>query len=411
MSKYVFITPTIGEMGGAQMYIRNKLIYLRNKGWDVVIITATRSDNVIISDLIEYKKNCFPELRYNCYEFCKRKVNKVCNKIIKLIGDVDNEVIIESTCLEEATWAEYISKCIGAKHLFYTLQESNEVSNFNFFRFLDFKYERRELAGIAPTSLSNMFEPYKIIDENRSYYLIAACSNVEEDVPHSLIDTIKRKKFDRLVGCLSRLEKPFVEQGILGVVDYCKNHPSYRVGLVLLGGTYKSQIRKLKKITSTVKNLELIITGYIYPVPTKMLELCDVMFSSAGSAWVCERSGVPTISFDCNDLKPIGILGRTTNNCMFRGIDELALKFKDLLEDVLTKKSYIKTESHYNATIIDFTPHMSFLKQSEQKKEYFDVLSIRKITKKEHIRSLLLNIFGADFYSFIGGLRTPNAVG
>ena len=411
MPKYVFITPTISEMGGAQMYIRNKLIFLRNSGWDVVVITAIRGNNVVIKDLIEFKNNYFPEIKYNCYEFCKRKVDKVCSKIIKLLGDVDCETIIESTCLEEATWAEHISKRLSAKHLLYTLQESNEVYNLDFFRFLYFKYERRELAGIAPISLSLMFKPYKMIDEDESYSLTAACTNVEEDVPHTLIDFIKDKKFDKVVGCLSRLDKPFVEQGILGVIEYCKKHPSLHVGLVLLGGTHKNKIKRIKKIASNVHNLDIVITGYIYPVPTKLLELCDILFSSAGSAFVCERSGVPTVSFDSNDLKPIGVLFRTTNNTLFRDKNEPALNFESLLEDVLTERKFIKIDSHYNNSPRDYSEHMTFLKLSEQKKKYFDVLSIRKTKKKEIIRSFLLNILGANFYSFMGEIRACNTGG
>jgi len=409
MAKYVFITPTISYMGGAQMYIRNKYVFLRDRNWDVVIITASKGKSIVLKDLYQYKDNCFPELRYNCYEFQQKKVHKICSNIIKVIGDTSGEVIIESTCLEESTWAEYVAEMIGAKHILYTLQESNVISNRDFFSFLEFKHKRRELAGITQGSIKQMFAPFKTIDTVLSYSLSAACSNVEENVPIPDIDGLENQNYDKIVGCLSRLDKPFVEQGIVGLIGYCKKYSSLKVGLLLIGGAPVSYIKRIKKITSSVPNLKVVITGYIYPVPTGLLEMCDVLFSSAGSARVCERSGVPTISFDSNDLKPIGILERTTNNSMFRGADEPELDFVNLLEDVIDRKKFNRIESHYNTNPIDYSSHLNFLALSDKTQDYYDVMSIQLVSIKEKNRSRVLNVLGAKFYSFLGAWKSRNA--
>jgi hypothetical protein len=205
------------------------------------------------------------------------------------------------------------------------------------------------------------------------------------------------------------LDKPFVEQGIVGLIGYCKKYSSLKVGLLLIGGAPVSYIKRIKKITSSVPNLKVVITGYIYQVPTGLLEMCDVLFSSAGSARVCERSGVPTISFDSNDLKPIGILERTTNNSMFRGADEPELDFVNLLEDVIDRKKFNRIESHYNTNPIDYSSHLNFLALSDKTQDYYDVMSIQLVSIKEKNRSRVLNVLGAKFYSFLGAWKSRNA--
>ena len=60
--KYVIITPNLSNMGGAQMYIRNKLIYLRENGWDVDIICGMNK-NAVIPEFKEYS-DIYPEILF-----------------------------------------------------------------------------------------------------------------------------------------------------------------------------------------------------------------------------------------------------------------------------------------------------------------------------------------------------------
>lgn len=411
MNKYVFVTPTINAMGGAQMYIRNKLMFLERMGWSVLIVSSEKSDNIIISELKIYKNDYFPELKYNCYEFSKARIKRVSKKIVSKINkQVDDRIIIESTSLQQATWSEHIAQTIRAKHIFFSLQESNVVTNVGFGRFLLFKHKRREIAGITPLSLSEMLSPFAHINDDQSYHLIASCSNVEEDVDCPILDEIEKRQFDSVIGCLSRLDKPFVIEGLKGVLDYCMTNPSQHFLLLFIGGAPSSCIKHILDITRRVKNVNVAITGYIYPVPTKLLDLCDVFYSSAGSAWVCRRSGIPTISYDCKDFKPIGVLGKTTMNCMCRSLQEPPVPIQSLLKKILIEKIFVKEGSNYNCNTPDFSEHMLFVNDSTNELDYYDVLSISLISIKEKVRSIILTLLGAKFYSLLGDLKSRRII-
>ena len=404
---YIIVTPTIDNMGGAQMYVRNKLLFLESLGWRVQIITAEANKNILIPELLPYKDNHWGELRFNSYEQSRSRVKKVVSEILISLGRLTDEssIIVESTCMEEATWGEIIAQKLRAKHLFYSLQESNSATNTGVREFLIFKHDRREFAGIGQHSLYTLFKSFHPIEIAKSYKLDASANNVEADVGHPFIDTIKKNKYDTIIGCLSRLDKPFVAEGINGVAQYGKMHPEKNILLLLIGGGPRVYISSIQKILEDIPNIEIKITGYLYPIPTKLLDLCELFFASAGCARVCQRSGIPTISFDCNDLRPIGIMGRTTTNSMFRNENEPPLDFINLLVDTLDNNRYPKETSNYILRVPDYSSHLNFISQSKQSKSYYDVMSIKLATEKEKMRSIILKTLGSEFYTWLSGIR------
>lgn len=73
--KYVFITPVIGNMGGAQMYTENKVNYLREEGWDINVFYYINGENLKLPSLREYKDNCIYDFLYAYYyvPLCQQK--------------------------------------------------------------------------------------------------------------------------------------------------------------------------------------------------------------------------------------------------------------------------------------------------------------------------------------------------
>ncbi len=402
--KYLFFTPTILQVGGAQMYIRNKVLFLKERGYSVYVFSAAKGKDIIFPELKEFNRYFIPELRYNCSEYPKKKVERICKKIQLKCGlNGVEEIIVESTCLEESTWGELLSKKVGAKHIVYTLQETNDISNKGIADFFYFKYRRKELVGIQEKSLKQMFIPYYEIED--SYYLGAGAGSAEDDVDHPLIEKLKTRNYDIVIGSLGRLDKPFVYSGIEGVIRYSYLHIEKRICLLLLGGAEKEYLDKIEERVKGVKNIEVVISGYLYPVPTRLLMLCDAFFATAGSAQVCKRSGVPTVTFDCNDLRAIGVLGRTTNNNIYRGKNEPPQDFTSLLEDIIDKKIYTKEKSTFISRCRDYSTHIDFIINSEKAKEFFDVMSIKDNTIKWHFRSAILSIFGPRLYSWLGSIK------
>ena len=401
MKKYIIITPSIINMGGAQMYIRNKLLYMQNCGW-VANIFSSQKGEVCISELRSYNI-IFPELGLPYYLFPRRKRDALVQSLVNRILDSDYEdIVIESTCMAQSTWAEVIAENCNARHLTYLLQESNQISSQTLLDFFVHKYQRHELAGINDRSIFDMFESFSPIsmEQSKKCHLPAFCTNVVEDIDSEWMEKIKARHYDYLVGCLSRLDKPFIIPALKDFVSYASAYPDKRFLLVLLGGAPEGSriINNIKEIFYSITNVELIITGYMFPISTRLLALFNVFFTSAGSSWVCMRSGIPTISIDGNDCKPIGILGRTTNNSLFRGKDEPPLTFKVLMDDILFNDTYVKQDPQHILVEPDFSSHNIFLLNLlSNERKYFSFVNVR-LDCYDKKRALILSIIGAERY-------------
>lgn len=391
-------------MGGGQMYVRNKLLYERSMGWNACVI-AGQGINITIPELKEFKNTIY-ELNFYSYEFSKQKRKNIESALTKLICDMDyDEIVIETTSITTSTWAESISEKIGAKHFIFLLQERNVLDNHVLLDFFKFKYNRKELAGITLDTLPSMFSPHFIIDRKDSYFLSAHCNNVMADVDFPMLKQINRSQYDYTIGCLSRLDKPFVFPALKDFLQYVLAYPDKKYLLLLIGDAPSDILNTIKCSVSQYHNVDCVITGYLYPVPTQLLEFCDAFFCSAGSCWVCAYSGVPTISYDGKDFRPIGILEHTTMNSLFRNQDEPQQDFKELMDLILIEKVYEKKPPAYERAKPDFHKHDEFVSNSEHSFLYYDTSAFRKETKTEKCVSLVLLIIGADLYGKLRGFR------
>ena len=104
------------------------------------------------------------------------------------------------------------------------------------------------------------------------------------------------------------MDKPYVIHAVKDFCNYASSYPEKSFLYIWIGDAPAGSLapEKIKSMVDVLPNVEFLKTGYMLPVPYKLLEFCDVFISSAGSCWPCERSGVPTISYDGNDFKPIG---------------------------------------------------------------------------------------------------------
>ena len=406
MKKYVFMIPAIINMGGAQMYIRNKVVWLRKQGWDVLVISVHKG-NVIISELKEFD-TFITEMQFPVYLFSQDRRRKIVTQVINKIQPQNyEELVIESTCIGITTWAEVIAKEIGAKHIAFLLQEMNVVDNPQLQEFFKFKHKRRELVSITNQSLKMMFESFSPIPIEQSYSRPAYCNNVVEDIDSPFLHNISWDKYDYKVGCLSRIDKPFIITAVTNFARFANTHKDKAFLLFMIGGapentSYESNI---KKVFSDIENVKLVISGYMFPISTKLLECFDAFFASAGSCWVCMRSGIPTIAIDGNDFMPTGIMKHTTLHSLFRGEDEPALDYQEVFEDVIINKKYKKFVPEHEIVLPDFTVHMDFIQKSETELNYNE-MKINKLLLSEKKLKLLLSLIGSSNYIKLAFLKS-----
>ena len=383
------MTHSIVKVGGAEIYLRNKCNYLKEKGWKVYIFSYDRG-KVLISDLREFESCIIRKLSFSPIAFSQRERQRVLDKLCQMVAvRSGDEIVVESNNFLITLWAELLAERLGARHLVYELQEDSFIYSPGLLDFLKFKYERREFAGITANSLVNFFSPYFEVPESNRYFLRAYCSNSIEDVDAA---PVSLPPADVTIGSLGRIEKPFVRSAVEDMGHFIGRHPDLKFNVVFIGGERNGHHREkaIRQSLGKYPNVNVYITGLLFPIPAKLLYSVDVFLSSAGSAFATANLGIPTISYDANDLKPIGILRHTTQNSIFRGPDEPPASAEELLSEVLIQRKYPKNIRPIPDVHPDFSSHIDFVSQMSPKREYYDFKNYAYSRKEKLYRMLVM---------------------
>lgn len=397
MKRYIFLTPSIQNMGGAELYVRSKMVWLRHNGWSVDVVYI-KGETIYIPEFKDCKY-CISELKYPTFCYNKYRRKKILGNLINIChgSSTYEEIVIESTSVSISTWGELLSSEIHAKHLLYTLQEDNTISNDSLIKYLLFKYGRKELAGILPRSIYDMLHQVTDVKINNDYFLSAKQGNPVEDIDHPFVELIKDSTYDYVIGSVCRLDKPCILPTYKEVLNYIICHPDKKFILLLIGDAPKETgiTEYIKNEATKVPNLQLFITGYLYPVPLRLIRLCDVCYSTSGSAYLSAKVGVPTISIDGKDFLPIGIVNYTTKNRLFRD-NEPIRPISEYFDEILIKHTYPITDAEPYPEV-DYQDHLSFLSHSSLTKDYYDIHSL-SWNSNQVIQKILMPIIGPYAY-------------
>lgn len=406
--KYIILTNVItgSGIGGGGVYVRNKIKFLNENNIDVTAFSSMHGngDKTIFPELKMFEENIIHELRYPPNYFSKRKINKVINKILKIINPQNEEIVVESLHVNQALWGEILAEKCNGKNFVYLIGEitDNKLFSNSMLNYFDFKHKRRELASITEKSLEFLFKGYKKIKENENYYLNAVCINVVEDYDNPIIDNIKKADYN--IASIGRLEKPYVPYMIDQVKKFASRYVDKQVQLVLIGSASTEEMEKMiRDKFANVNNVSLLITGNMFPIPKSLFPKMDVFISSAGSAYVSYYEKTPTISIDANDNMPIGIVGYTTKNVLFRQDENAEITIAEFLDKILIGKFCDKMSELYKIKTFDykveFQKHMLFIDSSEKSSIYYP---IEKIYEKKNAKNILqrigIIIFGIEKY-------------
>ena len=367
---YIILTDSIVKVGGAEIYVRNKCNYLKGKNWNVLIFSMYEGE-IRIEDLKEYKPYIRKEFQIFPFAYSFKHRKQLIDNVITLSSAYNpHKIVLESNSLRLSLWGELIAQQLHAKHLLFTLEEKPLIKGKGMLDFLQFKYRRRELVGIAKESLQFLFAPYYKISANESYFLPAYCTNPIED-----IECLWLKKIPKADFCLAsfgRLEKPYLQTVLADMREFVLLHTDLTFNLIFIGGELSgcSVQNQIKRMFSKCSNVHVLVTGFIFPVPLSLIRKVNVFLSSAGSASATNQLGIPTISYDTIDKQPIGIMGKTTKHSLFRD-NEPKVKGCDLLREILIENKYDFTPIPFVKSTPDFSSHLDFLNKSKNEQEYF----------------------------------------
>lgn len=388
MKHFVFFADTIKRVGGAQLYIKAKALYLTAAGWDVNIVYHQNGEPCI-DDLQNYDNLYCPELYQPSYYYtnCRRK-----HIIKKLCGFVDfrgEMIVYESHSRKLASWAEVLAKVRGdVKHVCYDLGECINVP-VPMFEFYKFKYERQELFGIQSASIALFFKGTNIQLKYGSPCLPAyGASDCVADCKSDLIeDTFN----GYVIGIVGRLEKAYIWEYAKSIKKFASNHADRFFTLVFVGGAPENENPevKIRQLYKECSNIKLIFTGYIFPIPRILVTSFNICLAGAGAASAISREGVVTISIDPRDFLANGILGITTHSSTFsEGEKKTVLWWLEEVYNHNGKYKVSKSELRY-----DFKTHMDVLVGSKAPFCYNTSFLEYKKTFRERITMYFNSLF------------------
>lgn len=396
MKTYVFIIRRICNISGAQQYVYNKANYLENKGWRVLVFSSING-TILIHKFEDYKKFIIPTLYFSPSVFRKKEVYSTINRILAEIGDCQGEdCIIESDSLPRAIWGELVASRLNCRHLAFFMQEWHHYDN-DMKDFLRFKYDRHELAGIKKESISQMFGDDRV--EARDDTRIAAyCNNVIdncEDKYSQLLDD----KADYTFGSIGRLNKPCVPAIVDGFCSYANLHHDKRFNIVMIGGSIvRGKMEYVRQRLTECDNINLILTGDMYPVPHSFAKRIDVFVSTAGSATATYLAGFPTIKLNPNTGDPICImgLGDVEGGSMYESSCDMT--FEECIDKTINDRDLIEYRGDlgedYNKKMYEeFERQLSFVSRCVKSEYYHEQLLLR-IKTPNHPNSSLHKFLG-----------------
>lgn len=409
MILYVILTRNIINIGGAEIYTRNKLIYLKDS-YDVVIISANHG-KIYINELKQFADSIVEELEIDPFYYSYNQRMKILAKLKELlpIEKQYKDIIIESQTVQLSLWGELLASTINGRAFCLLTEDRFPVLSPSANSFFKFKLFRKELAGIATESLSYLFRNNYKVPSDKRYKLSFTCNNSIEDIESSFI--INRNNYDIVIGTLTRLEKVCVPFILNEISKFAKNNPSKNILFVFFGGSQNSKLEK-KIITemSIYKNLTFFLTGIIFPIPLSEVQKIDLFINVAGAANATKKNGIPTLSIDLETGKPIGFLGYNTNSIQYKSdnnsffIDET---ISDVLEQVFITNKYslgeIRSKLIKIKSCVDYSSHKDFINSSikSNPKDYYDFTDYQV----PHVWKFLISML----YSLIG-IRSLKAI-
>lgn len=395
MKTYIFFCLTIASVGGGQLYLRNKVLYLKSLGWNVKVFSYIRK-KIYINELHEFEEGINPKIQIPVYLYSEKEKNKVLDWMCSFLDSSSDEFIIESDALCLSSWAEALAERVQGRHLLYILDEHPKVYDF-YKDYLLFKFQRNEFACITEKGVLNILPNMNITNPGK-YRLSAFCNNAIDDVDDSHVNVTLGKGVK--IGFLGRINKVYVLSTTTKLIEYIRQHQEMHFEIVYIGGSPKNKdVDTLKDLYRFLPNAKVSVTGYLCPVPKSFMDRFDFFISSAGSARATSKAGYLTVAIDGYKYGVNGILGITTNQALVA--DTIQYELKDVLDDLIVNNKYTraqvpKIENHDLGFY--FRPHMNYIKESQNlfSNNYYNFNLLNLPFKMRIVKSIVC-LLGSNF--------------
>lgn len=333
MKTYVFLTNSITNMGGAQMLIRNKMLDLESRGWNVQIFYYFPGDDIYITEFEKFSNNRIKELQYPFFTYSYKEREYILNRMVSIINNY-GDVVIESDFYELSYWGELLASKVRGINILYFIGEDFPRISSREESFLLFKQNRREF--VNDIHIKNKYS--KTIAEghdDNDVLEMPSYNNVYSDKFFPL-------EYDcsyPVITSIGRLEKNYILPMVKGIIEFAEERDII-VNLFFIGDSeYKVFLDEIKNTLSKTTKVIPYFFGYMYPIPLSLIRATKVAIAVSGSIKVTASQNIPTISMCVEDCQPLGVYGHTTNSRLFRTTEPLTSLSK-LLHEILIDGKY-----------------------------------------------------------------------
>lgn len=366
-----------GYISGGPIYQRNKALFLQQRGWSVYYISCCHG-KIYISGLEDFIVETCTFLTKPAYLFPQKYHQILLNYILKKLPHQMGDVVIETGTDYTAYWGELLAEKLNGRHIITLLDEYNDKITSKVAPFYKFKYGRKELACISDEVMIHIFSSFIPECKAKQYSLVCYCSNSLENVNPLWVSDIPSG--DLVVGYIGRLEKKAMPFILDGIRKYADENKDKKIVFLCIGGSDNHSIgRNIKNFLIDCANVAVYITGFLFPIPLKCVEKCDIIFSTAGSCLVGARASVPTVRI------------HQINNTIQGFIQKYSSKEYYVYENANTVFDYIKLFSQgtpcprldkydinkeWKTIEGYFDKHLDFLAKADSKFDYFNFKKI-----------------------------------
>lgn len=370
-----------------------KAEWLASRGWDV-FIAGPRP----VEPAIDYGESHIIDIR----SFTVRPYTIRGGARYAVIGalvdalDRYERVFIESSTISFGFWGEYLASLLGADHMIFHLSEELPSLSSPEIDFLKRKYRRGELYFIKEGIARSVIGPSVGMEAVLVAYMPPAIANV------ACAEQLLKKSGYRL-GCISRLDKPFLEKAIDGIARFSRDNPNVELEVVIIGGASNDsdEVQCKRTLTEMARDgFPVVFAGAMSPVPAALVQTFDFGFGKAGGAINIAGEGIPTLSFSIDTDEPMGVLGFDfdRNVCAFEGE---AVDLVEVLEKAILKGRY--DGRPMPRPVVQSTPNYSkhFEAFYESESPHDSLVPIHHGSFKELAKGMLFSLAGSQAYDHI----------
>lgn len=413
---YLIITPSISNLGGAQLYVLRRAKYLIYNGYSVkVLVSNHNSTNFILEKQFASIPVLFlSELQNPISFYTQKKLDDLIQKV-KFFLDYSHNGIIETSSLETSIWGELIGSKFNWKHILYLLAEPR-IDHFIYYPgydFFQYKLARGEFFGTSEYTLPLIFGR-PVIKEKNNFVNVPFDPKELSGKSDPPIDTMKIDQESFIIGTITRLEKPYLKPFIESCIRFADQHKERKITLIIAGGSENTKLfNQLKETYNNYSlrksNLVILFTGYIKTLGRDFFRKLDVFVGMGTASINAISQGCATLNMDPDTDKCSGIFGIDTDNFAYPKNGKTYL-VEDKLESLMTDNQLLKNAKLKGTSLFTQQYSVSFcfnkldhlIEMSDNKNQFYpfrvsrldrikDKLKFIKLKFKINIKKWLLS--------------------